>query len=211
MRGKLRKMSEQIKILIAASSSIEGPAIKHWIGMLSDEWPVGTAYLEGNPALTRFLLEINASITPVSANSPLSYKKILSKFTHLVLLWDGEDLSRLLFEARISKIKTKVIPISVTKVVNKKTTNQYDIYIGRGSPWGNPFAIGHGDGPDRSEVIRRYKEYFEEKIVSDKSFKKGILSMRGMRLACFCKPEACHGDIIADYLNNINDENESNE
>ncbi|MFA0332436.1 DUF4326 domain-containing protein [Vibrio cyclitrophicus] len=25
------------------------------------------------------------------------------------------------------------------------------------------------------------------------------------RLECFCKPEACHGDVLADYLNSWDD------
>lgn len=198
-------MSEQTRILIAASSSVGEPAIRHWMGTVPGQWPEGTVYLEGSPALARVLRDFAAAVTPVSAKSAVGYKKLVAQVSHLVLLWDGDDLSRLLFEARMAKIKTKLIPISVTNVVNKNTTDQYDIYIGRGSPWGNPFAIGHGEGPDRAEVITRYRDYFEEKINSDAAFRNGILSMRGMRLACFCKPEACHGDVIADYLNNMID------
>jgi len=40
-----------------------------------------------------------------------------------------------------------------TKVVNKYK-NRFDVYIGRGSSFGNPFEIGiHGD---RNEVIKKY-------------------------------------------------------
>ena len=47
---------------------------------------------------------------------------------------------------------------AITKVVNIKT-KKYDVYIGRGSAWGNPYAIGI-DG-DREEVIRKYQYDFE--------------------------------------------------
>jgi hypothetical protein len=134
------------------------------------------------------------------ARSFVGFRKLISEVSHLVLLWDGEDLSRLLFEARIQKVVTKLIPISVTKVVNKKMTNDFDYYIGRGTPWGNPFAIGHGDGPDRAEVIEKFRVYFEQKVSSDPAYRKGLFAMKGMRLACFCKPDACHGDVIAEYL-----------
>ena len=42
----------------------------------------------------------------------------------------------------------------MTKVVNKYK-QPYDIYIGRGSKWGNPFIIGQ-DG-NREEVINKYE------------------------------------------------------
>lgn len=41
----------------------------------------------------------------------------------------------------------------ITKVVNLYK-EPYDVYIGRGSPWGNPFVIGK-DG-DRKECIDKY-------------------------------------------------------
>ena len=44
----------------------------------------------------------------------------------------------------------------MTKVVNKYK-HVYDVYIGRGSKWGNPFVIGK-DGT-REEVINKYEEY----------------------------------------------------
>jgi hypothetical protein len=42
--------------------------------------------------------------------------------------------------------------------------------------------------------------YFEQKVSSDPAYRKGLFAMKGMRLACFCKPDACHGDVIAEYL-----------
>ena len=43
--------------------------------------------------------------------------------------------------------------MSKTVVVNLRK-ERFDVYIGRGSKWGNPFRIG-ADG-DRVEVIRKY-------------------------------------------------------
>ena len=43
------------------------------------------------------------------------------------------------------------------KVLNKRDVNgSIDMYIGRGSPWGNPYVIGK-DG-NRTEVIARYRK-----------------------------------------------------
>lgn len=163
-------------------------------------------FQDKNEVVASTALEKNPGSKPIKLKTRSDIKKALKLIDHLILFWDGEDLTDVLFEARVQDIPTKVIPVQVTRVVNKKTTDKYDIYIGRGSPWGNPYAISHGEGPDRAEVIEKYKEYFYEKIESDSAFKKGILGMKGMRLACFCKPEACHGDIIADYIDNLSED-----
>lgn len=74
------------------------------------------------------------------------------------------------------------------KVFNRKTDQIPDgaVYIGRGSPWGNPFKIGV-DGT-RKEVCDR----FEKEILPSLD----IRSLIGKDLVCFCKPLRCHGDSI---------------
>lgn len=60
------------------------------------------------------------------------------------------------------------------------------VYVGRGTPWGNPFKIGvHGT---REEVIAR----FECEILP----KLDLTFLRGKHLKCWCKPLACHADIL---------------
>ena len=81
----------------------------------------------------------------------------------------------------------------MTTVVNKYR-NSYDVYIGRGSKWGNPFVIGQ-DG-SRDEVIEKYREW----IITQPQI-NDIEELRGKRLGCFCKPSRCHGDILVELLN----------
>ena len=191
------------KILIAASKSISEETIRRHLTDIADLSTDVVSYVDGNSLLRKVVLEIwpAASAAQISATSLISPRKPISECSHLLLLWDGDEFSNLLFEAKLHQIKIKLIPIQVTKIVNKEVTDEYDLYIGRGTPWGNPFAIGHGEGPDRTEVIEKYKAYFTEKIKNDKAFRRGITEMKGLRLACFCKPARCHGDVIADYLN----------
>jgi hypothetical protein len=90
----------------------------------------------------------------------------------------------------------------ITKVVNLRK-EPYDVYIGRTGKgqdgyFGNPYEIGK-DG-DREQVIAKYKNYFNTKIIYDEEFRKRILELKGKTLGCFCKPLACHGDIIRSYL-----------
>ena len=78
-------------------------------------------------------------------------------------------------------------------VVNLKC-EEYDIFIGRGSKWGNPFHIGK-DGT-REEVIEKYRIY----LMSNKELLKDLHELKNKALGCYCKPLPCHGDILIELL-----------
>ncbi len=88
--------------------------------------------------------------------------------------------------------------------VNLRRGERYDIGIGRGFKCGhhnllaNPYQIGP-DG-DRSEVLRKYAYDFRLRWRTEMEFRKAILSCKGKRLGCFCKPEPCHGDVIDAFV-----------
>lgn len=85
----------------------------------------------------------------------------------------------------------------MTRVVNLKF-EPYDVYIGRGSPFGNSYVIGkHGN---REQVIAKYRAWFLDKVSNDQAFRSKVMALRGKRLGCFCKPLPCHGDVIVQYL-----------
>jgi hypothetical protein len=72
----------------------------------------------------------------------------------------------------------------------------YDVYIGRGSIWGNPFVIGkHGT---REEVIAKYRKRLEE---NEPLRLKVEILLRGKSLGCWCAPKACHGDVLLEIAN----------
>lgn len=79
------------------------------------------------------------------------------------------------------------------KVVHCKK-EPYDVYIGRGSKWGNPFKIGeHGT---REEVIAYYRAHLldcPEKLLA-------LHELKGKTLGCWCAPKACHGDVLAEFV-----------
>lgn len=75
--------------------------------------------------------------------------------------------------------------------------SSYDVYIGRPSKWGNPFAIGK-DGT-REEVIQKYREWAAARGLD----KAAAAELRGKTLACWCSPLPCHGDILAEWANAI--------
>jgi DNA polymerase len=80
-----------------------------------------------------------------------------------------------------------------TVVVNKYKED-FDVYIGRGSKWGNPFVIGP-DG-DREEVIHKYEVW----IRAQPHLMNSLHELENKRLGCFCKPKMCHGDILVKLL-----------
>lgn len=132
-------------------------------------------------------------------------RSLVSKATHAIYFWDGShDICELIYTSTILHKPHRVIAIETTKVANKDRGDEYDVYIGRGSPWGNPFAIWE-DGNDRQLVIDKFAQYFEEEILSNPSKRKALLSLKGKILGCHCKPFACHGDVIANYLNSLED------
>lgn len=82
------------------------------------------------------------------------------------------------------------------KVLNKHTDpiTVGAVYIGRGSPYGNPYIRGeHGT---RKQVI----ELFEKNVLPDLD----VSALRGCDLVCFCAPKPCHGDSILNKANSSN-------
>jgi hypothetical protein len=77
-----------------------------------------------------------------------------------------------------------------------KSGERYDVYIGRPSVWGNPFAIGR-DG-DRGEVIRKYEAWLRARPAM---MERARQELRGKVLACWCAPQACHGDVLLRVAN----------
>lgn len=87
-------------------------------------------------------------------------------------------------------------PIAQIEVVNKHHKVPYDVYIGRGSIWGNPFRLTPGSGDEaRACVIAQYEEY----LLNRPDLMAQLPSLRGLRLACFCAPKLCHGDVLKKY------------
>lgn len=82
--------------------------------------------------------------------------------------------------------------MSTTVVHCKK--EPYDVYIGRPSRWGNPFTIGK-DGT-REEVIDKYRTWLWGEIESGTIREEDLAFLHGQRLACWCSPQPCHGDIL---------------
>lgn len=69
---------------------------------------------------------------------------------------------------------------------HKSIITQDDIYIGRGSPYGNPFVIG--EQYTRDQVC----DLFEKQTLPTLD----VEPLRGKNVVCFCSPARCHGHSI---------------
>jgi hypothetical protein len=90
----------------------------------------------------------------------------------------------------------------MTKVVHCKK-EKYDVYIGRGSIYGNPYThIKNKETKaefivkDRKTAIEKYKEY----LLNNKELLEKTKELKGKTLGCWCKPKSCHGDVIIELL-----------
>lgn len=100
-----------------------------------------------------------------------------------------------------------------TLVVNLRRSH-YDVYIGRAGKgqsgyFGNPVAVGrdcpicdeiHDTG---EETLPCYEIYLQARLVADPEFKQRVDKLRGKTLGCFCKPKPCHGDVLASYVDSL--------
>jgi hypothetical protein len=85
-----------------------------------------------------------------------------------------------------------------TRVVHCKK-EPHHVYIGRPSPWGNPFSHKPGTSAEfkvssREEAIDRFREW----IKTQPSLLARLPELRGKTLGCWCAPKACHGDVLAE-------------
>jgi hypothetical protein len=90
------------------------------------------------------------------------------------------------------------------QVVNVRKIDKTDadvVYIGRGSIWGNPFTHKKGTKADIivesvAMAIARYRIYLWTQIKCGYITIDMLKALDGKRLACYCAPNPCHGNVI---------------
>jgi len=102
--------------------------------------------------------------------------------------------------------------VKITKIVHLKK-EPYDVYIGRGSIWGNPFShkqntLAKYVVPDRDTAIQKYKEW----ILTQPELLDRLSELKWKTLGCWCghyeiedrfKPLQCHGQILLELIHPI--------
>lgn len=96
-----------------------------------------------------------------------------------------------------------------TTVVNKRH-QKYDVYIGRGSKWGNPYTHIKGKTKAKFLVNNREEsiEKYEEWIRQQPKLLDALHELKGKRLGCHCRPHHCHGDVLVELIEEMDKEKE---
>lgn len=91
------------------------------------------------------------------------------------------------------------------KVVHCKK-EEYDVYIGRPSKWGNPFS--HKENTKAKYLVSSREEAvdaYEDWILNGEGqyLLEDLHELKGKTLGCWCKPKECHGDILVKLVKEI--------
>lgn len=89
--------------------------------------------------------------------------------------------------------------------VARKDHTTDGVYIGRGSPLGNPHVMDRES--QRDEVCDHYEIWIRKKIqeqnpvVIDELNRLAYMAVeKPLKLVCFCAPKRCHGDTIKSII-----------
>jgi hypothetical protein len=124
--------------------------------------------------------------------------------THAVVFCHGEGFRQEIAALKNKPVPVRIVSLKLASVVNRDRGTPFDVYIGRGTLWGNPYPIGPAG--DREEVLRKYQYDFDRRFLRFFDQEKANLDkIRGKVLGCHCKPLDCHGDILARYVNSLDD------
>lgn len=105
-------------------------------------------------------------------------------------------------------MEVKVININDCDIDRDKV-----VYIGRGSPLGNPWSHKKSKYkakivPTRDLAIEKYREWIHERLDDSSTSQyhaveecvKTLIETGSLTLGCFCKPLSCHGDVLAEII-----------
>lgn len=101
-----------------------------------------------------------------------------------------------------------VIRAGTPAALSAQAAGRY-VYIGRPSPWGNPWHVGvryphkAPDHATRAQVIDWYRTYWYSDLMAPMRQHALDTIPVDACLGCYCFPKPCHGDVIAEFLNRM--------
>lgn len=93
--------------------------------------------------------------------------------------------------------------MAVTSVVNIRI-EKCDVYIGRGSKWGNPFS--HLPNCKAAFLVKTREaaiEAYRKWIKTQPQLLASLHELKGKRLGCYCDPLPCHGHVLAELADEV--------
>lgn len=85
--------------------------------------------------------------------------------------------------------------------IKDKKTGKKERFPKRPSEFANPFKVNKTNS--RNDVCKLFEIYIKNKINKNTELKKRLMNLKGKTLGCWCKPEACHGDILVNIIDSI--------
>ncbi|KFZ26318.1 MAG: hypothetical protein KQ78_01491 [Candidatus Izimaplasma bacterium HR2] len=67
--------------------------------------------------------------------------------------------------------------------------------------FGNPFRLSRGK--KHGSTLDLFRGYVVDRLDTDEEYYRRVKGLRGKILVCFCKPNPCHGDILAEYVERL--------
>jgi len=95
--------------------------------------------------------------------------------------------------------------MDIKTTVVSKHKGGYDLYVGRGSDWGNPFSDNPQSKADHivkpEEVMPMFRKWFQDRVRNEQGFAGNVLkNLHGKVLGCYCEGgKPCHGAIMASW------------
>lgn len=90
----------------------------------------------------------------------------------------------------------------MTRVVHRKK-DRYDVPIDRSTKWGNPFThvpektnLARYVVGSREEAVEAYRQWITNG--EGRHLLADLHELKGKVLGCWCSPNACHGDVLAE-------------
>lgn len=109
---------------------------------------------------------------------------------------------------RLPEVLRAVKVLNRHHLPGKRIDPETQVYVGRGTPVGNPFIVGkpvpwtYGEGEivrDRDHAVALYREWFyDRRRAPQRAW--AIAKCLGKDLVCSCAPLRCHADVILEFL-----------
>lgn len=104
------------------------------------------------------------------------------------------------WKPEMDKLKNKIAKQAKQPMLYNKRTDKIPsdaIYIGRPSPYGNPFTV---EKYGRENAIKYFESYAKERLEREPNW---LEPLRGKNLVCWCSPLPCHGTILIGLIKMI--------
>jgi Domain of unknown function (DUF4326) len=77
----------------------------------------------------------------------------------------------------------------------------HTVYVGRPTPWGNPFVVGK-DVATAAEAVARYRQWLVDTAAGQALAARARRELGGKDVACWCRlDQPCHGDVLLALAN----------